>query len=220
MLSTMTVEAAVTRALDISFLDARKLTTLAKLNIGITGYPNAMQSEMLLKEVKRIFRKELPKEERRRMRRNNVNLVNAKNIDDVSSSSSTQSVSSASASASAGTISLCSSTSCSTRLGDANKKNWLRSSKAATMSIDDLSRANHSSSPLIPLRSDNKVWRPALHMSLSPIPTSSNRGNKSSSRSPMLGKTKERLLCIMTGTSNPQQAGDKNIPSRSAVIAA
>eukprot|EP00339_Tiarina_fusa_P015156 CAMPEP_0117011326 /NCGR_PEP_ID=MMETSP0472-20121206/9760_1 /TAXON_ID=693140 ORGANISM="Tiarina fusus, Strain LIS" /NCGR_SAMPLE_ID=MMETSP0472 /ASSEMBLY_ACC=CAM_ASM_000603 /LENGTH=229 /DNA_ID=CAMNT_0004714091 /DNA_START=56 /DNA_END=745 /DNA_ORIENTATION=- len=229
----MTVEATVTRELDISFIDARKLTTIAKLNLGMTGYPNATQSETLLREVKRIFRKELPREERRRMRATNVNLVDAKKLDDMSSSSSTQSESLSSTG-----VSLSSSSSCSTGLVDGGslrssnkKKSWVKSSKAASMSIDDLSRVNHSwrsndaSSLLSPARSANKAWRPGRPLSLSPMPHTSSMSSSSSrnsaSRSPLRSKTKERLLCIMTGSSNPQQqAGNKSRPSGSAAIAA
>ena len=51
----MSVESTLTRELDIRFIDARVLTTEAKLNLGIEGYPSLEQTSELIAEATRIF---------------------------------------------------------------------------------------------------------------------------------------------------------------------
>ena len=54
--STMTVEAALTRELEIRFIDARALCNEAKLGLKVDGYPSAEQEVLLVEEAKTIFR--------------------------------------------------------------------------------------------------------------------------------------------------------------------
>jgi hypothetical protein len=51
----MTVEAYLTRELQIRFIDARNLTTEAKLNLGITGYVSELQSQSVIDESMAVF---------------------------------------------------------------------------------------------------------------------------------------------------------------------
>ena len=51
----MTVEAILTRALEITFIDARKLAMEAKLEQNIVGYPSADQQEELVSRAIEIF---------------------------------------------------------------------------------------------------------------------------------------------------------------------
>lgn len=52
---TMTVEAVLTRKLGINFIDARNMTTQARLKLNIMGYPSTDQQELLIEEATRIF---------------------------------------------------------------------------------------------------------------------------------------------------------------------
>jgi hypothetical protein len=52
----MTVEAVLTRELEIRFIDARALCNEAKLGLGIVGYPSPEQEVLLVEEAKMIFR--------------------------------------------------------------------------------------------------------------------------------------------------------------------
>ena len=74
----MTVESQLTRRLGITFLDARALATEAKLNQGITGYPNKAQVDDLIEEAIRIFRNE-PEEYQTACQEKRNSLDNAKN---------------------------------------------------------------------------------------------------------------------------------------------
>lgn len=51
----MTVESVLTRQLGITFIDARSISTQAKLNLGIHGYPTPEQKSALINEASRIF---------------------------------------------------------------------------------------------------------------------------------------------------------------------
>ena len=51
----MTVESIITRRLGITFIDARSISTEAKLSLGISGYPSQCQIEDLVEEAVRIF---------------------------------------------------------------------------------------------------------------------------------------------------------------------
>mmetsp|Transcript_20659 Transcript_20659/g.57424 ORF Transcript_20659/g.57424 Transcript_20659/m.57424 type:complete len:179 (-) Transcript_20659:315-851(-) len=51
----MPIEASLTKVLDIRFIDARKLTSEAKLNLHVRGYPTAEQEREMLKEAIRLF---------------------------------------------------------------------------------------------------------------------------------------------------------------------
>jgi hypothetical protein len=52
----MTVEAVLTRDLEIRFIDARALCNEAKLGLGVVGYPSPEQEFLLVEEAKKIFR--------------------------------------------------------------------------------------------------------------------------------------------------------------------
>jgi hypothetical protein len=69
----MTVEAILTRELEIRFIDARTLCNEAKLGLGIDGYPNPEQELSIVEETKMIFRAR-PEETQRAMRRLKTNL--------------------------------------------------------------------------------------------------------------------------------------------------
>eukprot|EP00538_Stauroneis_constricta_P014293 CAMPEP_0119551006 /NCGR_PEP_ID=MMETSP1352-20130426/4410_1 /TAXON_ID=265584 /ORGANISM="Stauroneis constricta, Strain CCMP1120" /LENGTH=125 /DNA_ID=CAMNT_0007597011 /DNA_START=96 /DNA_END=473 /DNA_ORIENTATION=+ len=51
----MTIEAIITRALEVRFIDARTLATEAKLNLNITGYPSKEQEQQILREAISLF---------------------------------------------------------------------------------------------------------------------------------------------------------------------
>ena len=51
----MTIEAILTRKLNIRFIDARAFVTEAKLNLGVEGYPASSQEELLIAEAINIF---------------------------------------------------------------------------------------------------------------------------------------------------------------------
>jgi hypothetical protein len=69
----MTVEAILTRELEISFIDARTLCNEAKLGLGIDGYPSPEQELPLVEATNMIFRAR-PEETQRAMRRRKTNL--------------------------------------------------------------------------------------------------------------------------------------------------
>eukprot|EP00339_Tiarina_fusa_P028750 CAMPEP_0117065130 /NCGR_PEP_ID=MMETSP0472-20121206/45521_1 /TAXON_ID=693140 ORGANISM="Tiarina fusus, Strain LIS" /NCGR_SAMPLE_ID=MMETSP0472 /ASSEMBLY_ACC=CAM_ASM_000603 /LENGTH=127 /DNA_ID=CAMNT_0004785613 /DNA_START=135 /DNA_END=521 /DNA_ORIENTATION=- len=54
----MTIEAALTRAFGMTFIDARALATEAKLNLGITAYPTPKQKEQLILEASRLYERQ------------------------------------------------------------------------------------------------------------------------------------------------------------------
>jgi hypothetical protein len=62
----MTVEAVLTRELEIRFIDARALCNEAKLGLGVDGYPSPEQEVLLVEEAKMIFRAR-PEETQRAM---------------------------------------------------------------------------------------------------------------------------------------------------------
>jgi hypothetical protein len=72
----MTVEAVLTRELQIRFIDARALCNEAKLGLGVVGYPSAEQEVVLVEEAKMIFRAR-PEETQRAM------ITLKSNFDDV-----------------------------------------------------------------------------------------------------------------------------------------
>ena len=51
----MTVESRLTRALNITFIDARTLATEAKLKLGLLGYPGKAQESQIVEEATRMF---------------------------------------------------------------------------------------------------------------------------------------------------------------------
>uniref|UniRef100_A0A7R9ZTF6 Uncharacterized protein n=1 Tax=Craspedostauros australis TaxID=1486917 RepID=A0A7R9ZTF6_9STRA len=97
----MPVEAVITRALEVRFIDARMLATEAKSNLGIQAYPTKEQEQMILKEAIHIFVSR-PLSTQREMKRQNEILeaathkcysldhsIHKKKGDDHSSSSGT-----------------------------------------------------------------------------------------------------------------------------------
>ena len=78
----MTVEAALTRALGITFIDAREVAIQARLNLEIYKYPTEIQKALLVTEAIHVFENELTEDARQAMKfRSRCNLE----IDDVSS---------------------------------------------------------------------------------------------------------------------------------------
>ena len=84
----MSVESTLTRELEIRFIDARAITTEAKLNLGITGYASEEQLQGIQVESIRIFVQERSEKERRAMRLLNSKLNNVKCLMNDDSSSS------------------------------------------------------------------------------------------------------------------------------------
>ena len=94
----MSVESIITRELDIRFIDARSLTTEAKLNLGIEGYvANDEQRDALVAEATRIFQEERPTGQKAAMKVLNSRLNAIKSSSDHSSAFSCASSSSAAA---------------------------------------------------------------------------------------------------------------------------
>ena len=92
----MSVESIITRELDIRFIDARSLTTEAKLNLGIEGYvANDEQRDALVAEATRIFQEERPTGQKAAMKVLNSRLNAIKSSSDHSSAFSCASSSSA-----------------------------------------------------------------------------------------------------------------------------
>jgi hypothetical protein len=52
----MTVEAVLTRELEIRFIEARALCNEAKLSLEVDGYPSPEQEVLLVEEAKKMFR--------------------------------------------------------------------------------------------------------------------------------------------------------------------
>ena len=75
----MTIEAALTRTLEIRFIDARAIANEAKLNLGISGYPSRDQQAMLVEEAIRIF-EQWPDQLKEDMRRLRDHLDACKNV--------------------------------------------------------------------------------------------------------------------------------------------
>ena len=78
----MTVEASLTRELDIRFIDARVLATEAKLNLGLTCYPGKAQERLITREAIRIFREERPEQFKTILRQQKADLESAKALFD------------------------------------------------------------------------------------------------------------------------------------------
>eukprot|EP00538_Stauroneis_constricta_P013831 CAMPEP_0119557082 /NCGR_PEP_ID=MMETSP1352-20130426/8859_1 /TAXON_ID=265584 /ORGANISM="Stauroneis constricta, Strain CCMP1120" /LENGTH=139 /DNA_ID=CAMNT_0007604125 /DNA_START=18 /DNA_END=433 /DNA_ORIENTATION=- len=53
--SSSSVEATLTKALGITFIDARRMTRQARVNLGIIGFPSPQQEKALLEETIRLF---------------------------------------------------------------------------------------------------------------------------------------------------------------------
>eukprot|EP00339_Tiarina_fusa_P004079 CAMPEP_0117049780 /NCGR_PEP_ID=MMETSP0472-20121206/34372_1 /TAXON_ID=693140 ORGANISM="Tiarina fusus, Strain LIS" /NCGR_SAMPLE_ID=MMETSP0472 /ASSEMBLY_ACC=CAM_ASM_000603 /LENGTH=96 /DNA_ID=CAMNT_0004763315 /DNA_START=75 /DNA_END=362 /DNA_ORIENTATION=+ len=60
----MTVEAALTRKLGITFMDARQIATESKLRLNVAGYPSPEMKEQLINEAVRIFQDKSEQEQR------------------------------------------------------------------------------------------------------------------------------------------------------------
>jgi hypothetical protein len=73
----MSIEGALTRELDIRFVDARIIALEAKVNLGIEGYHRPDQQEQILEESLKIFASR-PDEVRNTMLYLNANLEAAK----------------------------------------------------------------------------------------------------------------------------------------------
>lgn len=56
----MSIEAALTRQLGIRFIDARELSTEAKITLGIVHYPNKTEQEEIIDVATTIFQKRSP----------------------------------------------------------------------------------------------------------------------------------------------------------------
>jgi hypothetical protein len=69
----MSVEAYLTRELDIRFIDARSMVNEAKISLGIQGYPTLKQNIQVQREAIKIF-EEHPVNAKRGMRRRKVDL--------------------------------------------------------------------------------------------------------------------------------------------------
>ena len=64
----MTVEAALTRALGITFIDAREVAIQARLNLEIYKYPTEIQKALLVTEAIHVFENELTEDARQAMK--------------------------------------------------------------------------------------------------------------------------------------------------------
>ena len=73
----MSVEAYLTRELDIRFIDARSMVNEAKISLGIQGYPTLKQNMQVGREAIKIF-EERPISAKRGMRRLKVDLEGVK----------------------------------------------------------------------------------------------------------------------------------------------
>eukprot|EP00934_Nitzschia_sp_Nitz4_P001130 Nitzschia sp. Nitz4//scaffold137_size62074//35538//35897//NITZ4_006419-RA/size62074-processed-gene-0.91-mRNA-1//-1//CDS//3329535712//1130//frame0 len=72
-----TVESFLTRELDVRFIDARHITSEAKLSLGIHGYPTQEQMEFIKEEAVRIFNS-LPASDQYALRKLNYDLETSK----------------------------------------------------------------------------------------------------------------------------------------------
>ena len=70
----MTVEATLTRKLGITFIDARAITTEAKLNLGLHSYPDERQRSLLVEEACKIFYDTYPEDVRLTMQADKQSL--------------------------------------------------------------------------------------------------------------------------------------------------
>jgi hypothetical protein len=84
--NTMTIEATLTRAFGINFIDATALATEAKLNLGITCYPTKAQKERLDLEASRLYDQQL-ETIRRRYQQRRMLLESAKSSSEFPESS-------------------------------------------------------------------------------------------------------------------------------------
>lgn len=75
--NNMSIEGALTRDLDIRFIDARMLALEAKVNLGVEGYHSPEQQEQIIEEALKIFAGR-PDEVRKTMLERNTNLEAAK----------------------------------------------------------------------------------------------------------------------------------------------
>jgi hypothetical protein len=73
----MSVEAYLTRELDICFIDARSMVNEAKISLGIQGYPTLKENTQVQREAIKIF-EEHPVSAKRGMRRRKVDLERVK----------------------------------------------------------------------------------------------------------------------------------------------
>jgi hypothetical protein len=73
----MSIEASLTRHLDIRFIDARMLALEAKANLGVEGYHWPKQQEQIIEEALKIFASR-PDKVRNTMLNLNANLEAAK----------------------------------------------------------------------------------------------------------------------------------------------
>jgi hypothetical protein len=73
----MSVEAYLTRELDIRFIDARSMVNEAKISLGIQGYPTLKENMQVQREAIKIF-EEHSVSAKRRMRRRKVDLERVK----------------------------------------------------------------------------------------------------------------------------------------------
>ena len=73
----MTIEATLTREVGITFIDARKFVTQAKLEMGIKGYPNKDQQDELIEIAKKAFHSQ-PEEAQKAMQVKRAGLESAK----------------------------------------------------------------------------------------------------------------------------------------------
>jgi hypothetical protein len=82
----MSVEAYLTRELDIRFIDARSMVNEAKISLGIQGYPTLKENMQVQREAIKIF-EEYPISAKRGMRRLKVDLERVKSAGGSSSES-------------------------------------------------------------------------------------------------------------------------------------
>jgi len=73
----MTIEAAITRKLSITFLAARELANEAKINLAVTGYPSPEMKLALIEESCKIFQNK-PKNKQNEMKKQRNTLENTK----------------------------------------------------------------------------------------------------------------------------------------------
>ena len=84
----MTVESVLTRRLGITFIDARAITTEARLALDIHHYPSESEKEMLVEEALKIY-EQTTEETRDEMRSNLESLEQSKHYGGISTSSMT-----------------------------------------------------------------------------------------------------------------------------------
>jgi len=74
----MTLESVLTRRYYLTFIDARKIITEAKLSLDINGYPSPAQRSLIISEAEKIFEREYSPSQREHLRHRKFDLDSAK----------------------------------------------------------------------------------------------------------------------------------------------